>query len=386
MTLRRLLLLIGCLPALTVLLAQCSVAEPTFSPATTTPATPQPTATPQPIDIYIPPPEFNPAGQSTFDLATKQLGSVSVVEGECDPGFLPNTRCLKVEVACDYLDPINGVVRITEPPAGIQPQGLVVFGRGGDGLEAIEDMRYGDETLQKLVDEGFIVVQRLWDSSWQDSQFGMVAATCRYATLLTWIHDTLHESGAFCAMGNSGGSDEVAYAIAHWERAALLDFVLITSGPPMARIDMACLDGANQAWRDRCWALVQNHTECRLDGAVPQSCSFQDRAPLAPAWVDRAFAPNAPCALMNDQRRAEMLDNSILSPAAQLHYPETPVHFLYGTQDCTETVAFGLLYARAITSETNINFVPGAPHRILQSPEAAQQVVGEIKNFCRVSP
>ncbi len=385
MIMRRLLLLVWFLPTLAFLLAHCSAAEPTLSQLTTTPAPPQPTATTKPIDIYIPPSEYNLA-QTTFDLENKQLGSVTLLEGECDPGFLPNTRCLNVEVTCDYLDPISGVVRITEPSAGIQPQGMVVFGRGGDGLEAIEDMRYGDETLQKLVDDGFIVVQRLWDSSWQASEFGMVAATCRYATLLTWIHDSLHSAGAFCAMGNSGGSDEVAYALTHWDRASLLDFVLITSGPPMARIDMACLDGDNPTWRDRCWALVQNNTECRLDGAVPQSCSFQDRAPLAPAWVDRAFSPDAPCGLMNDERRAELLRNSILAPDAQLDYPDTPVHFLYGTQDCTETVAFGLLYARAITSQTNIAFVAGAPHRILQSPEAGRQVAGEIKNFCRVTP
>jgi len=166
----------------------------------------------------------------------------------------------------------------------------------------------------------------------------------RYATLLTWVHDNLHTTGTFCAVGNSSGGGEIAYSLTTWDRAQLLDAVVLTSGPPHTRLDWVCASRPPSVWSSRCAALVPPGVlTC---GTVSCSLTLTNEG----AEVCSASGPN------------ELLDQSILHPQATLDFGSTRVHVVIGTEDCGNPTVSGLLFHDAITSDKSLEFALGTPH------------------------
>jgi hypothetical protein len=60
---------------------------------------------------------------------------------------------------------------------------------------------------------GFRMVDRAWDGGWTTQEGRLVKQSCRYATLLTWIHDHIHTEGSLSPPETPGGSAEISYGL-----------------------------------------------------------------------------------------------------------------------------------------------------------------------------
>jgi len=285
------------------------------------------------------------------------LGSVKELPEPCVSGPMPNTICRRLEVSCPELKPIEAQIRITQPAAGVAARGTVMLGSGGGG-----NAFYGSPLVRDLAAMGFLVVDRAWTGGWTTHEGGLRKESCRYATLLTWVHDHLHKGGKFVATGNSGGSAEIGYALTTWGRATILDLAVPTSGPPIARLDLACVAKATPEWASQCAAIVPKGVmECPAQQCILGTANDVCRQ------VSASPTPE------------QLLADSVVHEGAVLSYPKTKVHFLFGAADCGEPVPVGLMYATKVTSEKAIEFVPKTPHAIASTPEGREAILKAIR-------
>lgn len=286
------------------------------------------------------------------------LGTVAEVPEACPGGTgpVPRTVCRQVVVSCPGLKDLRAQIRITEPAPGKQVRGTVVLGSGGNGAGFYAGQEGGQILAGALADMGFRVVDRAWAGGWTTSEGGLKKEACRYATLLQWIHDRIHGGGKFVATGNSGGSAEIGYALTTYGRGDILDVAIPTSGPPIARLDYACVKEASPEWAALCASIVPAGVmECK-PGCI-----------LGPE--------NGVCKQVTTQpTAAQLLDDSVVHPGAVLNYPKTMVYFFYGALDCGEPVPAGLTYATKVTSRKSIQFVPRTPHALFQTEEGREAI------------
>jgi hypothetical protein len=294
-----------------------------------------------------------------------ELGSVKELTDPCTAPPVPDTKCQLLEVSAPGLKPIRVQVRVAEPPAGVKRRGTVVMGSGGGGNGFYAGAPPVQALVKDLASMGFLVVDRAWNGGWTTHEGGLKRESCRYATLLTWIHDHLHTGGKFVATGNSGGSAEIGYALTTWGRGDILDLAIPTSGPPIARLDLACVKEASPEWSALCASIVpEGKMECKSACILGTS--------------------NDVCKQVTaDPTPEQLLNDSVVHPGAVLNYPKTLVHFLYGAHDCGEPVPVGLTFATKITSRKVIEFVPNTPHNIASTPEGREALRNAIESGTR---
>jgi hypothetical protein len=188
---------------------------------------------------------------------------------------------------------------------------------------------------------GFRVVDKAWEGGTNTFEGGLKKQSCHYAALLTWIHDHIHTQGKFVATGNSGGSADIGYALTTWRRGGILDVAILTSGPPLSRLDYACFRQASPEWASLCASIVPKGVmEC-----TPACILGPPRSP-----VDSFVYKTGVCRQVSpDETPEQLLDDSVVHPGAILDYRKTKVYFLYGAQDCGEPVPIGLTYATKVT-------------------------------------
>jgi hypothetical protein len=285
-----------------------------------------------------------------------RLGTVQELSEPCPASPVPNTSCRKLLVTCPDLKPLEVQIRITQPAAGVPLRGTVVMGSGAGGGSFYAMAPPVQELVKQISEMGFLVVDRAWKGGWTTHEGGLKKESCRYATLLTWVHDHLHKGGKFAATGNSGGSAEIGYALTTWGRGDILDLAIPSSGPPVARLDLACVKEPSAEWKAMCASIVpQGKMECA------SQCTLG--------------ASNDVCKQVAAQPTPEQLhDDSVVHPGALLDYPRTRLHFLYGAKDCGEPVPIGLTWATKVRSRKQIDFVPNTPHSIFQTPEGREAV------------
>jgi len=299
-----------------------------------------------------------------------QLGSVTVVSTNCSPGNVPLTTCRVLRVECDGLPPLDVQLRVSEPEPQVALRGTVVLGTGGGGTDFYSERVGGPALFQELRGHGFRLVERAWGGGgWFGSGVSVRKQSCRYATLLAWVRQSVHTTGVFCATGNSGGSGEIGYALTAWGSGALLDVAVPSGGPPMARLDYLC--NVAPEWRPLCPTVVPPEvTECaRVQCFVEAGhgvCTGCGPAPTA----------------------ADLRADSVLHPGAVLGYPRTRVHVLLGGRDCTSAVPAGVLFFNAVTSEKVLEWVPGTPHWAAETTEGRAAIVRALLGgaACRPGP
>jgi len=300
------------------------------------------------------------------------LGSVTAMPGNTclmTPG-VPNSKCQVVQVSCPNLKPLLCDLDVTSPTTSPSTwRGTVVMGSGEGGHGFYGGQTGGKSIIERLVALGFQVVDRSWEdtSGWTTNEAGNVVETCRYASMLTWVHANLHKVGKFVATGNSGGSAEISYALSTWDRGGILDLALPTSGPPLGRLDYACAaPGTPQYtyWAAHCLDKVPT---AQMQCPTGETCFLAPQADVCiqnPQWGGRPT-------------EAELLGDSVAHPGAAMSYPNL-VHFLYGEQDCAEPVPIGLSYSTNITSKTIIGYVPNTPHELYSTQEGQDAIVNAI--------
>ncbi len=348
-------------------------------------AVPNSTSLPQPTTRlpFTPTPSLLPA--TPTPPPPRALGQTLISDQGCrGRTVLPNTRCVRVVVECPGLAAIEGEVFISDPLPGIPVLGSVLIGSGGGGDGRFETTNYGGQAMQALLQQGYRLVQREWDTAWEEGSQGMLASACRYATLLTWVHDTFGQEGAMCAYGNSGGASEIGYALTHYGREEILDFALLSNGPTMSRLDLGCLGANDTAWQQQCPALVAAGNQCGGANLPALTCTFNNRHSNALDHIDSAYVPQTPCRSQDPAGRELLYLDSIVSPLGDYTYPNTNILFLSSSDDCTEAGPLGMLYAQAIQSHWQIQYVPQAQHEILEYTSGANAVVEGIITGCRL--
>jgi len=287
------------------------------------------------------------------------LGTVTQLGSGCAAGSLPLTSCTRLQVDCAGLPPIEVHVRVTEPAAGTAVRGTVLLGTGGGGSDFYGDRPGGPELITALLARGFRCVDRAWTGGWFQHAISIRKQSCRYATLLTWIHQNVHSSGVFCATGNSGGSAELGYALTAWARGDILDVAVPTGGPPMSRLDKIC--GLDPTWNNACQHIAQPG----VFGCGQPACTVQPSHAVCNACSGQATA-------------ADLEADSILFPGAVLTFPQTRVHIVLGGDDCSNAVPAGLLFFRAITSQRVLEIAKGTPHWTAQTAEGRFAILRAI--------
>jgi hypothetical protein len=221
---------------------------------------------------------------------------------------------------------IGGAIAQAFPPKGVPVRGLVLFFSGAGGAAWWDG---GDDIGATMVSElrntyGFITMQaRFDDVEWfaasPGEDAGLAHTACRPATIIRWVYDTKYAplnitpapgGCGFCITGNSGGASIVSYALTHYGMDAILNGVIPTSGPTMARLDKGCLpdypDYNFNAWSTPEMDKPFGH----LDPGDPGPCVLHDPGEV-PRWMEE----------------------SVVSGALDLSYPNTRVEIVIGELD-----------------------------------------------------
>lgn len=112
------------------------------------------------------------------------------------------------------------------------------------------------------------------------------------------------------------------------------------------------------------------------NGGAQLQCSYNTNQR---ALIDLAY-PGTPCADMDPVQAVMLEQDSILSPDAALSYA-SPLHFIFGTSDCTVALPLGLLHANAVTSMKQIEYVD-APHAVFSTDAGRAAIVAALDTGC----
>ncbi|OYZ13323.1 MAG: hypothetical protein B7Y39_18095 [Bdellovibrio sp. 28-41-41] len=295
---------------------------------------------------------------------TLPLGTViEKIGATCSAGSIPNTSCIVYTVSGPELNPIDVNIRITQPAMNVPLKGTVVFGTGGSGTGFIDSGASMRTYISQLAGSGYLVIQRAWLSTWTKSDVGMAKAASRYSTLLKYLHTNYFTSGAFCAGGNSAGGSEISYALARYGLGNILDFAIVSGGPPMGRLDLGCLGG--DGWTGVCSNVVPRENfvySQALDCNVGEA-NF--------TLIDGAYGQTRACSLKVESQRTLLYEDSLASTLSNFNYPNTKIHFIYGQEDFTFAAPSGHTYSLQVTSEKEFSYLAGVTHGVPESSTGA---------------
>ena len=278
---------------------------------------------------------------------------------------------VRLEVACDGLAETDVAVMKVGKPLGGAVRGTILLFKGGSGTKFWTKFgKSSRRAVKALRKSGYRTVQVRWRNGWlvgaPRALEGQAALACRPATAARWVYDELHQKGpdqAFCATGNSGGSAQVAYMLTHYGLDELLSAAVLTSGPPMGRIDQGCLRrGDRGLWYSESAA-----------GLIDQGFGFRPRT--------------GPCSKRVAAFRDELRAASVAAGRNDYVYPKTMVTFLFGDGDGSSAVAQGLAYrdrlAKAGSPLVETLLVADSPHALPSTANGAETVVEVLESECR---
>jgi hypothetical protein len=294
------------------------------------------------------------------------LGTASAASASCPVAAAPGAVCQTLTVHCPGLDDLAATIAVTQPPGA--PTGTVVL-LGGAGGTVPFNSGFPGAYLQK----GLRVVQISWAAAWQESTVGMKAAACRPATALKWVFDQAHKSDrtrGFCVQGHSAGAGTVAYALAHYGLEDVLDFALISAGPPYGRIDYGCAPSA-------------------YTGAPPDVCpelpaagfSYSGSRVAVDLWENTSTCgePSPP-----DADVARWAADSVVSPGADFDHPSTPVSAWFCANKPNETPGLGTFWLSQLTSMKTVTCVSDqcTGEAVFANPTALTDMVSAMTQGC----
>ena len=304
------------------------------------------------------------------------LGTIAATQIACPDTGLAGSACYALDVSCPQIDDYTVYLKTIAPFHF--PVGVVTLTQGGTSVDLYENYTYGSVTIQNLEDAKFLVVEISFglpfngaEKGWQTDVDGAGprAASCRYATVTSWIKDNLASQVPLCAAGVSAGSQQIAEGLAHYGLDQYLTFAELGSGPPFNRTDEACIH-------------IGTHSV--------EYCSGQDIGmgvdlPDAELYIDPAY-PGPWCSqdieTGSSDHQSVFFNDSVTSPDAFLSYPDTNVWFLYGGQDDSSAINQGEDYRFQITTENHAGCVPDAPHLIPNVFSGAQQIATDMISQC----
>lgn len=263
------------------------------------------------------------------------VGVMDVQSTDC-PNDLSGS-CLQARVACPDTDTAGATIRITGPGTA----GTVLLSTGGEGT-GLYDMEGRNDIagqsvrwmMEELKRDGYRLVEVAWRPSvWLGPAWARTNS-CRYATFARWTHENLHEGGMFAAQGNSGGSAQIAFAVAYYGIDDILDVVNLGGGPPPC--PRADEDGVNPDEQYLCTGGVGVWDESR---------------------------------------------EPFLSGDAWFAYPTMMTNLFLGENEPTEEIiATARTYHFLITSPKSMTVVPDTGHGVHKTMEGAAALVDAIRD------
>jgi hypothetical protein len=317
---------------------------------------------------------------SIHSRAQDQLGSIRAATITCDPSAPDSVVCYELVVTCPEVQDNTAYLRVSTQA---DPMGVVLLGVGGSGNGLYTDFAHGNTAISALLDAHYIVAQLTFGSpfvplttpqGWQidTNGAGVRKAECRYATIVNWVKQHLAPISPLCLSGNSAGSAMIGYGLTHYGLDSIVNFSLLTSGPPFTRLDWSC-DGTQGSAVAYCSGLLSTW-EVGITNAVD--------------YIDPAYQPTYRNACSSsEENHSTALDFMFLADSitdgrdAALTYAH-PVEFIYGGLDSSSAILQGELYRTAIRSSTKASCVADATHQLPDALDAAQFVAAELINNC----
>lgn len=339
------------------------------------------------VTVQSPDPLGTPATGSTIPCPT---GIGGVAGGVC---YQINTTCPGIATWPAYLK--------VNTPAG-SSLGTVILGTGSGGsalYDNYSDFFYnnganngGLDVVQGILDGGFTTVQVSFGSpfnntnttsGWLTGPGGVRRLACRYAAVAQWVYDHIHNDNTnlpMCATGNSGGSGAIAYAVTDYGLDNILAMVETTSGPPMTRLDEACVPPAN--------GITQNFTCNPGDTPVPLPLNYSlSEAEIIDPAYSQPFCSNAINQTGTQAAANLFLSDSVLGGPQPPSVTPTYVNILLGGQDTSAAVMQGSTWGQALMlTLANRPCVEDAPHPIPAAPsgDGAARIVSDIQMLCKL--
>ncbi len=298
---------------------------------------------------------------AALTLITMAPGSAAVLELGESPCADSAETCIDLQVTCDASPgvlPTDAELRVAEPA---NPRAVTAFFSGGTGNVPWALEPEAEDALRTLFDGGFLTVQVVWKDGWSRGRGeGTDVLSCRTDEVLRYIRDRWQQ-GKLCAVGNSGGSAQIAYALARWGAAPMLDLAVLGSGPPLARVDLGC-DPSSPYWYGTETVIV--------DGSLGCHQSMED----------------CPCETNDPAFASRFFDMGVVSPLSTYVYPGTEVVLLTGLLDRGPSVLHADLFEDRLQASSRAYrraWLGAADHMIQASPEGAREVLVTLWSRCR---
>jgi hypothetical protein len=325
-----------------------------------------------------------PASAQNFKIGT----ATGTQLPKCPSGGVSGT-CWGLNVSsCSNppIKPYDATVKVTSPSGA--PIGTIIFLSEATGTQFYdEDFTYGASVIQTVVGAGYTAVQIRYDNpvaGWLTGPApdGPLDLACLPSTSMQWVYDHILSTGTpLCATGNSGGAQQIAYALSHYGLGSIFSMVEPTSGPELSRLDYGC-------------APQGKYTACAVCGFGSLQESYGTK--VAETGIDPAYTgvvqPGGPCyeGVQGSTQNASLFHHdSTLSDIypPTLSFPSTVVHFAFGGQDSRGPgIAESLEWASMISSPTTIVCVPSAGHVLPSYQAGAAQIETDLMSFCKLQP
>ncbi|HEV2380411.1 MAG TPA: hypothetical protein VG206_11525 [Terriglobia bacterium] len=352
-------------------------------------------------DSPLPPPNFMVTGTVGCTAGISPPCSIGTATGtqlqlsSCLSGGVTGTTCWGLNISgCPNPAtlPYDATVKVTSPT--VASIGTIIFLSGATGVQ-FYDQEFGSAAvsmINSLVSAGYTAVQIMYDNTvagWLTGPAtdGPLDLACLPSTSMQWVHDHILGSGTpLCATGNSGGSQQIAYALSQYGlgsgTTSIFTMAEATSGPELSRMDYGC-------------APAGKYTACAICGFGKHQESYG--LTIAETGIDPAYTgkvtttPDSsdPCSYdyLNHMTWATQLHHdSILSDV----YPPPPsfstdIHFAFGGADAhSPAIPEGLDWASFITSATAIVCVPTGNHELPSTSAGAARIESDLTTYCKL--
>jgi hypothetical protein len=287
------------------------------------------------------------------------LGTLSTPTAlsRCPSGFYPGSSCFQSVVSCSATAPLTVTYGYITPVGTVK--GTVLMHDGGGGTTPFtHGPRDGRTFPESFFNAGYRIVQLAWATDWEDTglpQKNIRVAACRPATLMKFIYDNVHGGrsapGGMGALGHSGGTGALGYALSWYGAGDYLDKAMFSSGPVFSDMSSACevppkpieICAAGQfgcteggPWTASPEVGDMHATEIRTWSGIA-SCSNESRPPT-PSELDAL-------------RAMSIIDGSA---SASVNFPRTAVSAWLCTAFDVPAGPLGAIYFSHITSPSRV--------------------------------
>ena len=327
--------------------------------------------------------------------ANDPLGSTTGATLTCPTfsGGLPaaQSTCYQVNIACPGVADFSAYVKVNQPTG--TPIGTVILATGKGGSDLYDDSadfiaadgtNGGIAVVNGLLTAGYTTAQVSFGApfnttapnGWLTGPGGVRRLACRYATLAQWIESNVHASTTLplCATGNSGGAGAIGYALTEYGLDSIFAMVESTSGPPMSRLDQACVPASacqSAAFTCNPGDPMENVQMCYSNSEA----QIIDPAYAQPICSNALGGTAAPDGLL--------LSDSILGGPTRT-FSHAYVNVVVGGQDTSSAVDQALTWESALSNTSKDQAcVSDAPHALPSVQNGAQRIVSDIQNLCK---